>query len=267
MSNVSSNQPVAPTTAKTAPASVYSWSVFSAIVIMLLCFILLPIIAEIIVSSIPSILGWDMARGEQWLRNSAFGNFFYVLLAELFTVGLLTWFVRSRKQSFLRAVALRKPQWKDLAYAAAGILIYFGLFIVALSVINALLPVDTNKEQAIGFQPGIGGVDLGLAFVSLVLLPPLAEEMVFRGFLFGTLRSHKVGMLPAVVITSVLFGMLHLFGSGDGSLLWVAFIDTFVLSVVLCYLREITGSIWASIAVHALKNGFVFVHLFIIGSR
>ena len=102
-----------------------------------------------------------------------------------------------------------------------------------------------------------------LTFVSLVVLPPLAEETVFRGFVYTGIRRRFPFLLSAV-ITSVLFAIPHLqFGEG-APLLWVAALDTFVLSLVLCYVRERTNSLWPGILIHALKNGIAFVALFLI---
>jgi uncharacterized protein len=271
MSNASSKPKkatsLAPATqAETKEQPLYGWKVSSAIILILISFIVLPIIAQIVVSSVPSFMGWSTDRGDQWAQHSAFGNFLYVLLAEFLTAGLLIWFIRHKKRPFRQVVGLNRPHWKYILYGLAGVLCYFGIFIVTLTAINAIIPIDTSKEQAIGFEKGIGGADLWLAFASLVILPPIVEEMVFRGFFYGTLRARNISMPWAVAITSLSFATLHLFGSGDGSLLWIAFIDTFVLSIVLCYLRETTGSIWPTILVHALKNGFVFVNLFILGT-
>ena len=265
MSNASSNQKK-PLPATVTKQPVYNWKIPTAIILILTCFILLPIIAQIVVSSIPSLLGWSTDHADQWTQHSAFGNFLYVLLAESLTAGLLLWFIRRKKRHLSQVVALNRPQWRYILYGLAGVLCYFGIFIVVLTIVNTIVPIDTSKEQAIGFDKGIGGSDLFLAFTSLVILPPVVEEMVFRGFFYGTLRARKMSMPWAIGITSLFFATLHLFGSGDGSLLWIAFVDTFVLSIVLCYLREITGSIWPTILVHALKNGFVFVNLFILGT-
>ena len=59
----------------------------------------------------------------------------------------------------------------------------------------------------------------------------------------------------------------HLAEGGAAGPLWIGFIDTFILSLVLCYLRVKTGSLWAGITLHALKNGIAFVALFVIGTR
>ena len=53
------------------------------------------------------------------------------------------------------------------------------------------------------------------------------------------------------------------FGSGQ-PLLWVAALDTFTLSMVLCYLRQETDSLWPGILLHALKNCIAFITLFVL---
>jgi uncharacterized protein len=248
-----------------AGGQLYTWGIPKAVLLVLGSFVVLPILAQITVSFVPYVLGWDTLRAEQWLDGS-FGIFSKVLLAEALIAGALFWFIRRKKQSFWRVVALEKLRWKDAGYALTGAMVYIGVFIIAVMFINALVPLDTTKEQAIGFEKSIEGFDLVLAFVSLAILPPIIEEIVFRGFLFGTLRARKLALTSAMVSTSIFFGTLHLLGSGDGSLLWIAFIDTFILSMVLCYIRESTGSIWGCIFLHALKNAFVFINLFIISS-
>jgi membrane protease YdiL (CAAX protease family) len=95
------------------------------------------------------------------------------------------------------------------------------------------------------------------------VLPPIVEETVFRGFIFTGLRG-KLKFVWAAVLTSLLFATAHLeFGSGK-PLLWVAGLDTFTLSLALCYLREKTGSLWPGILLHALKNGVAFLSLFVL---
>jgi len=227
----------------------------------------LPTAAQIVVSAIPSVLGWGSVRADQWVQHSDLANFLYVALAEALTSGFLFWFIRRRHGSFRRVVALRKPRWSDAGYAFLGALSYILLFIVVVQVVSAILPLDTTKEQAIGFDKHSTGLGLLLPFISLAILPPIVEEMVFRGFFYGTLRARNIRMGTSILVTSLVFGSLHLFGSGDGSLLWIAFVDTFVLSLILCYVREKTGSIVATIMIHALKNGFVFLNLFILGAR
>jgi len=90
-----------------------------------------------------------------------------------------------------------------------------------------------------------------------VVLPPLGEETLIRGYLYSGLRQ-TWRFLPALVITSLMFGLAHLeFGSG-GPLVWAAAIDTAILSIVLCYLREKSGALYAGILVHMMNNLIAF---------
>jgi membrane protease YdiL (CAAX protease family) len=60
-------------------------------------------------------------------------------------------------------------------------------------------------------------------------------------------------------MTSFIFGAAHLeLGSGS-PLVWGAAIDTFLLSVVLVYLREKTGALYAGMLVHMLNNLIAFL--------
>jgi membrane protease YdiL (CAAX protease family) len=62
----------------------------------------------------------------------------------------------------------------------------------------------------------------------------------------------------------LLFAAAHLQWGSGAPLLWVAAIDTFVLSMVLSTLREKTGSLWSAIGLHAIKNGVAFTLLFVL---
>src|SRR3989344_1552365 len=102
------------------------------------------------------------------------------------------------------------------------------------------------------------GVDRLLAFVGLVILPPLAEEILIRGYLYSGLRR-SLAFAPAALFTSLLFGLAHLELGAAAAPLWIAAINTFVLSLVLVYLREKAGSLWPPIMVHSLNNLVAFI--------
>lgn len=248
---------------KDGKGQAYPWGVGFVIGVLIIGLVVAPILIDVLMSAVPSVFGPDAAPVRAWLYDSPTGTFFRTVLQSSVLISVIIWFVHSRRESFKRAVGLRALRWKDLGYALVGAAAYVLFFVISLTIVNAIVPIDTTKEQAIGFERDVSGVALLLAFTSLVIIPPLVEEMVFRGFLYGTFRGRNIQIGISIFITSLIFGFLHLFGSNEG-LLWIAFLDTFVLSIVLCVLRETTGSIWASIMVHAFKNGFVFVNLFLL---
>ena len=210
---------------------------------------------------IPGLLGLTAAQSTDWF-NSVEGQFLFVLLAEAFTIGVIVFFLRNRRASFKTLGFYRRPLWKDLGYVGVGFVVYFLMLVMATSLSQSLLGVNVDEKQELGFDNAASSIQLLLTFVSLVVLPPIAEEIVFRGMLFGGLRT-KLSFGWATAITSVLFAIPHLLTGGAGVLLWIAAIDTLVLSLVLCYVREKTGNLWACMGIHALKNSVAFLYLFV----
>lgn len=206
--------------------------------------------------------GWNDAQVEHWISGVS-AQFFYTLVVEILTVGIIWLLVRKYAWEKVKAgLGLLKLRWRDLWYMAVAFVVYYALYIVLLSITNALMPIDTDQKQDIGFEAADSFVPLAMTFVSLVILPPLVEELVFRGFLFGGLRRRFTPVVTALIV-SILFALPHSWQSTDGSTLWNAAIDTFALSLVLCYLREKTGAIWAGVGLHALKNLVAFLAIFI----
>lgn len=149
----------------------------------------------------------------------------------------------------------RLPNWLDILLTPAAAVIYLLTTALIVSLFSWLFPsVDLQQVQEVGFDNLSARSDYILAFITLIIIAPLAEELLFRGYVYGKLRIAG-GFIPAVLMTSLLFGVAHL--------QWNVAIDTFALGLVLCGLREITGSIWAGVLLHMLKNGVAFYFIFI----
>lgn len=241
--------------------SYVTWGPVAAILVAFGVYFGGQILGGILVAFVPLSLGWSEQRIEEWFTGSTIAQFSMILALEAMTLLLLYAFMRYRKATLVM-IGLVKPKLKDLGYALIGFAVYLPVYIGSLTILTSLIPtLDVEQEQQIGFEQA-AGAELILVFVALVVLVPLAEEIVMRGFLYSGLRS-KLPKIAAAIITSVLFAIAHLqLGSGEPPL-WVAAVDTFLLSLVLIYLRELTGGLWASIGLHALKNGLAFLVLFV----
>ena len=191
------------------------------------------------------------------LIDSVSNQFFYILIAELLAAGLAIKLVRVRKLSLAVIGLGRRPITKDLLMAAGGFLVFFGLAFVTAVVINILDPNFNDQKQNLGFKNLNSGPEKLMAFVSLVLLPPIGEEILTRGYLFSGLRK-AWRFWPAALITSIIFGLAHLELGNAGPLVWAAGVNTFLLSVVLCLLRERTGALYACMLVHMTNNLIAF---------
>ncbi len=237
-----------------------NWGPLEAVTISISVYFSAQLIAGLLISIIPLINRSTSEKSIDSIQNNVWATFAFILLIEAITISLIFLFIRRRNVKFID-LGLNKTKFKYIGFAFAGFGVYFLLYVLGLAISKALIPgLNLDQKQEIGFNTSTTGISLIPVFLSLVILPPITEEIVARGFLFGGLRS-KLPFLLSAVITSVLFASAHLGAAKDG-LLWVAAIDTFTLSLVLCYLREKTGSLWPSIGLHAMKNGIAFIVLF-----
>jgi membrane protease YdiL (CAAX protease family) len=146
-------------------------------------------------------------------------------------------------------------RWRDIGLAIAGFILYAvvgTLIVLGLRYIFPQLALD--QAQDIGFTSVFGGERL-LAFIALVIVAPIVEEILFRGLLYGKMRKSGLNVVVSTLVVSVLFAVVH------GQL--NVGIDVFMLSVVMCLMREYTGGIGTSIIIHMMKNALAFYVLFI----
>ena len=234
-----------------------------AVVFAVVIYFLAQFAASMLVIWYAHLRGWHGAVANDWLDHSIGAQFSFVLSAEIVTFGSIWWFIQA-KGGNLRAIGWRWPRLKDPLYTVGGFVAYFMAYAVVLAVATHLFPsLNVDQKQRLGFDTVSGNGGLLLTFLSLVVLPPLVEETVFRGFVFAGLRN-KLKFVWAALATSALFASAHLQIGNGQPLLWVAALDTFTLSLVLCYLREKTDSLWPGILLHALKNGIAFLSLFVL---
>jgi len=100
-----------------------------------------------------------------------------------------------------------------------------------------------------------------VVFLKYVILAPVCEEIFMRGviqqelsFLTGSVKIRSVRLNASVIVTSVLFGSMHLLPWGSGNI--KDFLSTFTLGLVAGYHREKTESIFPAFIAHASYNFF-----------
>jgi membrane protease YdiL (CAAX protease family) len=88
---------------------------------------------------------------------------------------------------------------------------------------------------------------VGTIVANLGILAPIAEELLFRGWLYTGLR-HRFSFWPSFLVTAILFAAIH----------WDAnhrrIVMVLPLAIALGLLRERSGSIKPTIALHAVYN-------------
>ena len=159
-------------------------------------------------------------------------------------------FTTSREELGLKDL----PTVIDVGLAPVSYVVYLVLSGIFTSIMSAFTWFNAEETQDVGFGYFITTGDRVVAMIALVFIAPIAEEIIMRGWLYGKLRE-KLKIPVAMLLTSLLFGFLH----GQ----WNVSVGVFALSLVLCGLREITGTIWSGMLLHMLSNGIAFYLLYI----
>ena len=156
------------------------------------------------------------------------------------------------------------PTFLEIFISPFAFVAYFLLTMVAMSIARVVFLVDMQQKQAIPFSQSMLAThwQFIMAFVVLVVLAPIVEELLYRGYLYGKLRN-SFSIWLSIIITSIAFGAAHLWVGPDLPLQWAVAVDTFTLSLVMCATREYTGAIWVPIMMHMAKNGIAFYFLFV----
>jgi membrane protease YdiL (CAAX protease family) len=146
------------------------------------------------------------------------------------------------------ALATRYFGWTDLGFRAPPVWLSLRLMWFPLLM---LLPVFA-LAFAIGLPPS-----RAMGFLALnTLLIAVSEEWMFRGILFRAMAA-KARIWPAVLLTSVIFGSMHVLNSftyGGLSQSMVQAIAASMTGLLLGALLIRTGSIWPPIALHMVWN-------------
>jgi membrane protease YdiL (CAAX protease family) len=212
--------------------------------------------AQILVAALGyelNLLGVSFTDIDQTVLSSISAVLVYVVTLVV-VIGIPLWLMhyRTSKQDIGMT---RLMSWTDIGLAPVGGVIYFLSAALLAYIFMKLIPgIDLTQTQETGFNHVTQYYQYLLVFIALVVVAPVAEEVIFRGYLYGKLRK-IIPVWVAMILTSIVFGIAHS--------QWNVAIDVFALSMVLCSLREVTGNIWSGMLLHMLKNGLAYYILFI----
>ena len=180
-----------------------------------------------------------------------------VYLLSLILIALLPWKLFKKWKTNREELGLSGlPTWTDIGLAPIGYAVSILLAYVLTAAFSFLPWFNAAEAQNVGFNNISSGLDRVVAFLALAVVAPIAEELIFRGWLYGKLRAH-VNMAVSIIIVSLLFAIAHL--------QWNVGVTVFAMSVVNCLLREITGTIYSGTILHIIRNAIAFYAVFILG--
>lgn len=168
---------------------------------------------------------------------------------ELVSYGAAGWFAVWRLRAN-RRFAFHRLRGIDVRTILLGVA---AIVLVRIGMAVQLVATHQTKHVQNGFEhfsvvsktPNVTAVNIALALLTMVVVAPVVEEMIFRGLLFGALAP-RLGVLAAALVSAILFGAVH----GD----LVLFPTLAALGFISAIAYAASGNLWVSVTLHALNN-------------
>jgi membrane protease YdiL (CAAX protease family) len=177
------------------------------------------------------------------LESNGFFLSISICVSAPLVIGLTVLFAKIRKKITVKQyLNFHKTSWKQFCKWSLVLLLFLvcsdklTLFLGRPTVPNFMVKAYTTAY----FTP--------LFWLAVVVVAPLVEEISIRGFLFKGIEHSKIGPLGAVLITSLIWAILHVQYDAYG------IASIFTGGLLLGCARLNSKSIWVPVTMHVLMN-------------
>ena len=168
--------------------------------------------------------------------------------------GFGTWYYFRERQYPFRPNYKSAFSLKNIGYIIVmGVLGQYASNLIA-TLTGVLIPsaMDSYEDLAQNFD--LSTASPVLMILAVCIVGPIAEELVFRGMIFGKLRW-AFSFWPAAIISGIMFGVFHM------NIMQGVYAS--VLGVLLAYVYEKTQTIFGSIFFHIVFNASSYITDFV----
>ena len=208
--------------------------------------VIISVISSFIVGG--AIMGFSASSPEQINKLYLYISFFIgqgvILIPPIY-------FLTVKKQPIYESLRIRAVSLstiKNTLIFSTGILILFDTLdkIIRRFITTPDYIIDLGEimrpDSALGYI---------FLFLAVVIIAPIGEEIVFRGFLQKFLEKYWRDTTRAILVTSLFFAMIHF------NPFWT--IQIYLLGIILGFLAWKTRSVIPSILLHIVNNGAAFI--------
>jgi membrane protease YdiL (CAAX protease family) len=162
-------------------------------------------------------------------------------------VAFLIWARGCRIRDYLAFV------WPD---ARLVVLAFIGLGVVLVA--SDLVMYWLRRPIVPQFMVGIYRTSwLPILLFAIVVMAPVGEEILFRGFLYHGIAVSRWGHVAAILGTTAVFALLH--SQYD----WYGIVSVAVIGLYLGVVRHQTGSVLLTMSLHAVANAYATVEVIV----
>jgi membrane protease YdiL (CAAX protease family) len=172
------------------------------------------------------------------------------------TLGVLALAARLARSSFVDYFALHPIGVRTIGLALACTLAYG----VLLDVITYVMGHPMLSPFVVGlYQTARESGTLWLTLVAVIIIAaPITEEFLFRGFLLRGWARSRLGVVGAVVLTSVIWAAMHI--QYD----WLGIAEICGLGLLFGWLRHHSGSLITTLAMHAVYSAAAMIQVAVL---
>jgi membrane protease YdiL (CAAX protease family) len=225
------------------------WATAGLGAVILVVLFLVMVLIIVILAVIVTIMHMDTTFTVESFTDSIYAHMGLLvsvagIVAYAAAAGLTLAFIKIRGGAGIAAyLGLKRINWK---MALVPVLIT-AVFLALSALVNYYFHVEENDTKTLVdiYNTSVWPV---LLWIMVVVFAPIFEESLFRGFLFEGLRRSRLGLIGTIVVTSLVWTILHA-GYSVSSLGTI-----FIFGLVLGAVRYKTGSLWGTMLMHALYN-------------
>lgn len=193
------------------------------------------------VGAVTAAMGADVMRS----ANDGAAVAVSLLVANPILVVTLALAVRLTGEDLFTYLALDVPRRRDVIVAVAGLaVLILAIDVMTLALGRPLVPAFQLESHRTAVAEGA----LLSLWLALIVVGPVGEEILFRGFMFRGFVHERRDALPGIVAISLIWALLHVQYGRFG------IAQVFVMGVFLGCVRLWSGSTTLAILLHMLQN-------------
>jgi len=202
------------------------------------------------------VLGFGLSNPDGPQKTYTFLSF---IIGQSFMLVPLIWFLISKKQPILKTLRIRLVPVSTIYYT---VLLSLGIIILSDELDKIIQMFIDAPEYVIDLNGLLKPESLlgyFLLFTAVVVIAPLGEELLFRGFFQQILEKHWKDVTRAVLMTAIIFSFIHM------NPFWFA--QIYILGIILGFLAWKTKSVLPSLILHSLNNLVALILSFTIDAE
>lgn len=237
----------------------WDWADLLLLVVIYVCGLF---VVGMLVAIMFALLGVSQAQVQKSVPEK---NLLDIVIQTVLDLALLSYLAAQMRLRFSlpfwRTIRWRPLQTRGAPRGVLYMLLAVGGFFLGLIITgaSAVFPPKGNMPIGTFFQSRQTAL---LIMVMGILVAPLVEEVIFRGYLYPVL-ARSFGVMAGVLVTGTLFGLLHAAQLWGG---WWQIALLVVVGIVFTFARAVTRTVVTSYLLHLGYNTFQFV-AFLIASH